>query len=662
MSGRIDYFGIVKHTAQLTTSLFIVVLILSFFDILSGFWNLKYFFFVVVLVNTVYLTFKINEIPEDKIDDSRLVWVIKHLFILVLIIIVLNQFLKINIVFDFMVYIITLVIVLGFLAFYANNKKIEKELEDEKHTEAYLENKRDAEFPNKFQRINKIPILRNIVKWGYKEGGLYCVGLIIIIAVGLITRIASLKAATLWIDEITSLIAIENIINKGIPLLPSGLFYSRGLLFHYFLASFKWLFDLDTNGIRFLVMIVGLGVIFLTYIFIKKISNKNIALISAIIISLLSFEIVWSIQLRFYIFLQFFSLLILISYIKFKEGKTKHIILLFIYFILLLLIDFQGISILFIIIMDISFNKKTRIELAHFLNENKFIFISLLVILLLAFFFGTIWKVAYIVFKSIISHTNNYEIYKKLALRFFPYLFILILIAIPSTILFKKKLYKFLDMYIISLLIVAIFLWTTVWMRYIYIAIPFVIFSISYLLLLISKLIKNKIIAVFILLFLLSPFFIKDFYTMTGNPYKMREATPNFERVYGYIYDNMDNDTVIISITTANDPAYYVLKDKFYLEKNYVLTYLVDLYGKDYLVYKDMDGVLREGYTNSRIISNYTQLVDIMSSFNKGFIVFDQQKIYHIDDNTRELLKKLKFIKDFSDEEIKLYEWGQLST
>lgn len=70
-------------------------------------------------------------------------------------------------------WLLILTIVFGSLYFYSNKEKVEniEQKEDEKEKEE--ENKRAWEFDEKFWKIRKVPIFRNIVKWLYIEGWRY---------------------------------------------------------------------------------------------------------------------------------------------------------------------------------------------------------------------------------------------------------------------------------------------------------------------------------------------------------------------------------------------------------------------------------------------------------------------------------------------------------
>src|SRR3989339_2173218 len=129
------WYGWVKHTTIALDVLFLVVLLVNYFGYLPKFWNILYIFYFVLAVNTGFLALRINKIPENERDNNTWIYLTGHLFILILIVLGVNQFLQREIVNDYLPYIIGFAIASGFLTFYSHQNKVEKELEDEKDKE-----------------------------------------------------------------------------------------------------------------------------------------------------------------------------------------------------------------------------------------------------------------------------------------------------------------------------------------------------------------------------------------------------------------------------------------------------------------------------------------------------------------------------------------------
>lgn len=212
------WYGWTKHITIALDVLFLVILLINYLNYLPEFWKITWIFYFVLAINTGFLALKINKIPESERDSKSWIYLISHLFILILVVIAVNQFLKREIITDYMPYIIGVAIATGFLTFYTSKNKVEKELEDEKVNEDLKEKKRKDEFDVKFKWLTKFnlpygfnkvshnkndslfnKILKLIIltiacpfiflirlpysltKWMYKEGWVYVLALLLII-------------------------------------------------------------------------------------------------------------------------------------------------------------------------------------------------------------------------------------------------------------------------------------------------------------------------------------------------------------------------------------------------------------------------------------------------------------------------------------------------
>lgn len=180
---ELNYYKILRHSSIAIVFLFIFCVILSKINILPSYWNLTYMFYFTILIVTLFFELKIKKIHEKEREKSGMIYIFSYLFLLTLIIFATNHFLNRQIILDYMPNLIALSISFGFLTFYSYRNRVEKEIEQEKIDEEKSEKKRAKDFYNKFPKINKIPILRNIVKWGYKEGFLVILFLILILVI-----------------------------------------------------------------------------------------------------------------------------------------------------------------------------------------------------------------------------------------------------------------------------------------------------------------------------------------------------------------------------------------------------------------------------------------------------------------------------------------------
>ncbi|MCK5509946.1 glycosyltransferase family 39 protein [Candidatus Parcubacteria bacterium] len=506
-------------------------------------------------------------------------------------------------------------------------------------------------------------LLFTFARWVHKEGYRYSLGLIILSFSGLLLRIYNIKLQKLWIDELISLSAINNIINSGIPSLPSGVMYTRNIFFHYLLAFIKILFNTEDIKLKIISVIAGFLTIIFVYIFTKKILNKKVAIISSLLITFFNFEIAWSRQIRAYMLLQFAIILCVFVYSRLKKNVSLKNLLLFLFSaIFTVSVSLIGIIIVCILILDFFIEKKNRTKLLHLIKKNTKLFILIFFIFSLFMYAGNIFSAIIFISHSILNPINNTHNYIKLFNSFFPYLYVLMPFLLLTLIFSFNKFIKTIYFYIILILSLTFFIIEASWLRYLTCALPFLIIISSFfihILYIIYCQKKNKFINILFFIFFLTPFFISDLSLFPQNNYQIQEPQTNFKLSYEYIYKNIKSSDTVISITTGNIPAHYYLKEKFILNKNYIFTLLLDKQKKAYRSYKK-NGIWKENYVGTTIITNEMELKKIIK-YNSGYLVFDQQKLYHIDNSIKNLLTTMNFLEEYSDETIRLYYWDSES-
>jgi len=301
--------------------------------------------------------------------------IISYLFIFLLLIITLGQFsylekfINLAWINKYQVVLTVLAILSGGLTSWHNRKRIEKEAEEEQNKEELAEQKRKEEFPNKYTRINKIPVLRNIVKWMYKEGWWYILSLIIIIIFCIFLSIEQWGLIKgLWIDEWISLETARVYLSKNFPYFESGGHISYGFVYFFLLSVIDIISDNYLHAGRILnLLFISLAIPFL-YLSIKKIlKSKKIALLSVFIFSTSPTTIYLINEIRSYIFSVL--LISIISYFIFVYNKNNFIKIISTILLTVLLIDnhitniyFIAILILIILIEKVFFKKDFGIK------------------------------------------------------------------------------------------------------------------------------------------------------------------------------------------------------------------------------------------------------------------------------------------------------------
>ncbi|MFB2833643.1 glycosyltransferase family 39 protein [Floridanema evergladense] len=151
-----------------------------------------------------------------------------------------------------------------------------------------------------------------------------CFGIITI--AGFAMRTYALDAMDLEADENTSLDATKGILRTGVPIATSGIWYTRGPLYHYMLAFWLQFTGDSAINARFLSVIWGTATLFLIFILARKITGKVwLALAITAILAFDPWELWYSRFIRFYQVLQFTTILAFWLFIKGfinREGKT----------------------------------------------------------------------------------------------------------------------------------------------------------------------------------------------------------------------------------------------------------------------------------------------------------------------------------------------------
>ena len=191
---KFNYNKIVHHFTISVNFLFVGFLLMNYFLGIAEAWGglTGYLFYFIIAINTLFFALKIKRIPEKDRGDSKMIYYFSHFFLLTLVIVVINQFLKNAFVIEHLSYISAVSVALGFLTFYTYRNKVEKEIEDETVLKEKREKERFDEFGEKFPFWNRIPVLRRVVRWMYKEGWWYSVGLILILILFLGLRLYSM--------------------------------------------------------------------------------------------------------------------------------------------------------------------------------------------------------------------------------------------------------------------------------------------------------------------------------------------------------------------------------------------------------------------------------------------------------------------------------------
>jgi 4-amino-4-deoxy-L-arabinose transferase-like glycosyltransferase len=122
-----------------------------------------------------------------------------------------------------------------------------------------------------------------------------------------------LLARIFHIDEFISMLAIQVTAQRGAPIMPSGVFYSHGLLHSYIAAPFAWLSDrLSEEMLRWASLLTGMVTVALYYAAARRLFNSLPAGLAALTLAAVdNAMVVWSARARMYALAGMYVLLLM---------------------------------------------------------------------------------------------------------------------------------------------------------------------------------------------------------------------------------------------------------------------------------------------------------------------------------------------------------------
>lgn len=145
----------------------------------------------------------------------------------------------------------------------------------------------------------------------------------------LFLRIMTLDRSWTQIDEPASLLAIEMVATKGIPLFPSDVLYLQGAFFSYLAAPLAWFFDGNAlmNGVQWLYLVLALTLVPITMIYARFISSSQLAAtMVGVFVACDPNLIAWSVAIRPYGMLAAETVLTLYCFTRLMtEGKDSRV-------------------------------------------------------------------------------------------------------------------------------------------------------------------------------------------------------------------------------------------------------------------------------------------------------------------------------------------------
>lgn len=154
----------------------------------------------------------------------------------------------------------------------------------------------------------------------------------VIIVLGTLLLLYKLGAQYMWSDEVFSFHAARMILEKGIPLYDSGLYYSRSVIYNYLLAFSMKCFGINEFGSRVINIPFAIGTTLLIFFFLRDIfrnkQNKNIVSMGGSLLYLtMNFTLASVRETRMYAMtVFFFTLSVIAFYYAFISSHNTKIL------------------------------------------------------------------------------------------------------------------------------------------------------------------------------------------------------------------------------------------------------------------------------------------------------------------------------------------------
>jgi len=237
-----------------------------------------------------------------------------------------------------------------------------------------------------------------------KENIIIFIIVLIITIYGAWVRLSNLHTLSLWFDDGQAYLGTLGVLKYGYPMMPSGFVLYHTILTFYIRVFPALILGLNEVALRLPSAIFGVLIIPLIFLFVKEVSNKYIATISAIITSLNFWQIEFSREARYYSEFQFFYLLsVYFFYLGFIKEKKIFKVLYLIFFLLTTLTIHLGFSLIFLFLPLLIYKGYKK-----FFKKDTIIYFLITSILIIAQLIHRFlyWKVGKTFYLSTIESAN----------------------------------------------------------------------------------------------------------------------------------------------------------------------------------------------------------------------------------------------------------------
>lgn len=481
-----------------------------------------------------------------------------------------------------------------------------------------------------------------------------------LLAAGFTLRMYDLGVQSFWLDESISSIAAIALLEKGTPVLPSGLLYERSILSTFLIASSFKMFGINEFAGRLPSVMFGTLTILLVYLAGSKWGNKRIGVIAALLVAFSVWEIAWSRQARMYQQLQFFYILSLYLFHEFMMDRSpKNLALLALSFIGAVTSHAFG----YVLILVFP----AYLAVSALKERNSMKKIDRKATALAALAFGVLLGLAYYrgVIQSVLgAEINYYDTYIYMLKKD---LGIFLFLAVPGGTVLVNRDWRKGTLLLAALIIPLYIIFFHVLLlgtRYLYFVIPILFILVAYFLDFIIECLgtvfarageapwKNAAAnAAVALLLVFAMYFSPAFAFAPKEKYDLGINAPqsSFREAYMYVKDNMRQDDVIISAWTP-PTQFYLGKSDYWLAFNVVGT------GVEKFLMKNSS---REVYTNATAIYDVKALKKVVDGNPGGWVVVDGVAWYKLGPGVRDYIKNnlTFYIVSGKTDAVEVYGW-----
>jgi len=458
-----------------------------------------------------------------------------------------------------------------------------------------------------------------LAKLGRLNG--YLVALALLTAFGFALRLYDLGYQSLWYDEGYSINAALCVLERGLPILPSGHFYSPGLLNTGLIAASMGLFGETEFAARLPSVLFGTLTIPLVYVFARRFGGKRLALIAAFLVTFSTLEIAWSREARMYQQLQFSYILSLYFFYVFTQTRSnRYLVLTVLSTICTVLSHVLGFSLILIYVLYpllANIRSLRRLLSKEFLLSAQALAFGACCAVLLVL--GGLFLGLFSGYRG--TTFNHFAPYWGYLKENFP---IILYLALAGAIIFLRKDYRPCLLLILSLVVPSCFIFFRIeplGFRYLYFMLPVLFTLFAYTALYLATLIPRSRLRAF-----LSPLvgvaiigltvYASGFTFMPQNTYYLDPTAPqpDFKQAYTFVRDNIKSGEVVVDTWPA--------VGGFYLERppDYWLAFDPTGTGQDYCT--AANGT-REVYTDALCIKDLDTLKGAAANSQSGWLVID---------------------------------------